>query len=72
MYLKINQHIGRNVVSNYNPEDGGYMFFQNIGCFEQTTERYIPEDRTLFKLILFDWRMETFAVDAEVLNHCFT
>jgi hypothetical protein len=32
---------------NVSPVNGGDMFFRNVNRFEGTTQRYIPEDRTL-------------------------
>jgi hypothetical protein len=29
------------------PEDGGNMLLRNVGYFQRTTRRYIPEDSTL-------------------------
>jgi hypothetical protein len=35
------------LVSCFDPEDGGDMFLRKVGCIHGTSQRYIPEDRTL-------------------------
>jgi hypothetical protein len=31
----------------FDPEDGGDMLLQNVGCIQRGARRYIPENKTL-------------------------
>jgi hypothetical protein len=46
-------HIGILLSLFFNPEDGGSMFLRNVIDFQQATQRYIPEDNTLSKFIIW-------------------
>jgi hypothetical protein len=55
--LKVKQHLGERclyyrglrVSQARNQRQDGGMFLQNISWFSDTTRRYIPKDRTLYK-----------------------